>query len=65
MAANEYLPMYISSHGEAEQCGETELWEKSFRENVSCARAIEKAIRDSAGDGDDIKPDCAKAVLDE
>lgn len=65
MAANEYPPLYTGSHGEAERYGETELWDKSFRENVSCARAIEKAIRDSAGDGDDIKPDCAKAVLDE
>ena len=65
MAANEYPQLYTCSHGEAEQRGETELWEKSFRENVACARAIEKAIRDCAGDGDDIKPGCAKSVLDE
>ena len=65
MAANEYPQLYTCSHGEAERCGETELWEKSFRENVACARAIEKAIRDSAGDGEDIKPGCAKSVLDE
>ena len=35
MAANEYPQLYTCSHGEAEQCGETELWEKSFREKLT------------------------------
>ena len=61
----ERVPLYLDSRGNAERFGETELWKKSFRENVCCARAIEKAIRDSAGEDDSIRPGCAKQVLDE
>ena len=53
MAVNEYLPLYVGSPAEAGQYGETELWEKSFRENVCCARAIEKAIREQYDEGMD------------
>ena len=62
---SEYPYLYLGSHGDAEKFREADLWEKSFRENVCCARAIEKAIRDSAGDDESIRPGCAKTVLDE
>ena len=62
---SEFPYLYTGSRGSAEQFGELDLWEQSFRENVCCARAIEKAIRDSAGEDDSIRPGCAKQVLDE
>lgn len=34
------------THGEAVRTHEEDLWEHSFRENVCCARAIEKVIRE-------------------
>ena len=65
MAGNDYLPLYAGSPAEAKQYGEAALWEKSFRENVACARAIEKAIRERYDADDHILPDCAKSVLEE
>ena len=65
MAATEYLPLYIVSKNDAEMYGRLEDWERSFRENVCCARAIENAIRISAGNEEHIKPGCAKSVLEE
>ena len=61
----EYLYVYRGTHGEAVRQREESLWEPSFRENVACARAIERALRvyfDSTGA---IPPDCAGKVLEE
>lgn len=64
----EYSLLYRESRAEARRQGETQLHEDSFRQNVDCARAIEKAIRDYA-DEDDPKgflfEGCAQSVLEE
>ena len=65
MAGNEFLPLYTGSRAEADFYSESDRWERSFRENVCCARAIEKAIRENSGDDGVLSPDCAKPVLDE
>ena len=62
---NEYLPLYRRTGGEAARLHEEALWEPSFRENVACARAIEKALREYYNNDDSISPDCASKVLDE
>ena len=62
---DEYLPLYTGSRAEATRYGELDDWDRSFRENVCCARAIEKAVRDYAGEDHNITPGCAQAVLDE
>lgn len=63
----EYPPLYRESRAEARRQRETQLHEDSFRLNVDCARAIEKAIRDYA-DEDDPKgflfDGCAQSVLE-
>lgn len=58
---------YLSrlTHGEAVAHHEEDLWERSFRENVCCARAIEKALRVCELKGEYIPDDCAAQVLDE
>ena len=38
--------LYPYSRAEARRQGKTQMHEDSFRQNVSCARAIEQAIRD-------------------
>ena len=48
MAAREYPYLYRGSNGDAIRSHEEELWEKSFREIVCCARAIEEEIRQRA-----------------
>ena len=61
--ARDYVPLYRSTHGEAERWHELPLWEESFRENVACARAIEKALRVEYQKTGPIPPDCAAQVL--
>lgn len=61
--ANEFPRIYRCTHGEAVRRDELLLWRESFKENVCCARAIEKAIRD--GGEEHIPPDCAKSVIEE
>jgi len=63
--ASEYVSLYTAPHGEAMRQHETELWEQSFRENVACARAIEKALRDGYSKPGFIPIDCAAQVLKE
>lgn len=58
---SEYPYLYRGSHGDAVRAHEEELWERSFRENVCCARAIEKALRQD----ENLSPDCAGQVLKE
>ncbi|MBE7009160.1 MAG: DUF3849 domain-containing protein [Ruminococcaceae bacterium] len=52
MATPDYPYLYRGSGGDAARLHEEELWEKSFRENVCCARAIEKEIRQRADHND-------------
>lgn len=63
MAGN-FPYVYPYSYGEAVRLKEEERHDVSFRENVACARAIEKAIRDSSTD-EHLYADCAKPVLEE
>ena len=60
----EYPFLYRNSYGEAARLKEEKRHWASFRENVSCARAIEKAIRGS-GTEEHLSADCAKSVLEE
>ena len=46
MAATEYVPVYRGTRADAARNHEKDLWEQSFRENVCCARAIEKGLRE-------------------
>ena len=65
--ASEYPYLYRYTHGEAARQHATELWEKSFRENVCCARAIEKEIRQCADPNDPsyLPDDCIAPVLEQ
>ena len=63
--ASEFPYLYPGTKSESVQQHEEELWERSFRENVCCARAIEKSVHQGM-DGDyHIAPDCATRVLEE
>lgn len=62
MAGN-FPYVYPYSHGEAVRLKEEERHDVSFWENVDCARAIEKAIRDNSTD-EHLNADCAKSVLE-
>ena len=63
--AHDFLWLYHGSYDDAFRLHETELWEKSFRENVACARAIEKALRGEYAKTGPLPPDCAAKVLEE
>lgn len=67
MARTEYCFVYHGSHGDALREHEEELWEKSFRENVYCARSIEEAIRQRADPSDPsyLPDDCIAPVLEQ
>ena len=45
------IPLYRGSREEAEQYGDAETWDRSFRENVCCAGDIETAIRNGGSAG--------------
>ncbi len=61
----EHLYVYPHSHAEAVRLGETQAHEDSFRENVSCSRAIEQAIREHFDESNEgLKEGCAQAVLE-
>ena len=67
MATPDYPYLYRGSGGDAARAHEEELWEKSFRENVCCARAIEKEIRQRADPNDPsfLPDDCIAPVLEQ
>lgn len=65
MASRDYPYLSRLTHVEAVAHHEEDLWERSFRENVCCARAIEKALRVCELKGEHIPGDCAAQVLDE
>ena len=62
----EFPYLYPHSRAEASRRGEKDRYEESFRQNVSCARAIEQAIRDYFNEADDgLKEGCAQSVLEQ
>ncbi len=67
MATPDYPYLYRGSSGDAARLHEEELWEKSFRENVCCARAIEKEVRQRADPNDPsfLPDDCIAPVLEQ
>lgn len=65
MASRDYPYLYRDSHGDAVRQHEEDLWEHSFRENVCCARAIEKELKACGQDNAPVPSDCAARVLEE
>ena len=65
MASRDYPYLYRDSHGDAVRQHEEDLWEHSFRENVCCARAIEKELKACEQDNAPVPSDCAARVLEE
>ena len=61
----EDIPLYRTLRKDAEQYGEEELWDRSFTENVCCARAIERTIQKSAEDAFGLNADLVQRVLNE
>ena len=61
----EEIPMYNTSRSEAERYGDEELWDRSFTENVACARAIERAIRAGTEENGMLRPNCIEPVIAE
>ena len=58
--------VYPYSRSEARYLGEVQKHEDSFRLNVECARAIERAIREHFDEADEgLESGCAQAVLDQ
>ncbi len=58
--------LYPYSRAEARRQGRAQMHEDSFRQNVSCARAIEQAIRDHFDEtSEGLKEGCAQAVLEQ
>lgn len=61
----DYPYLYPHSRAQARRNGETQMHEDSFRQNVSCARAIEQAIRDHFDESSEgLKDGCAQSVLE-
>lgn len=57
--------LYPYSRAEARRQGEIRMYEDSFRQNVSCARDIEQAIREHFDESNEgLKDGCAKDVLE-
>ena len=59
----EYTSLYRYSLEEAVRWNERDLWRESHKENCSCARAIEEAIKDGYHDNR-LDGDIAKAVIE-
>lgn len=60
----DFPPIYPCSEAEARRLGEHDEWEQSFRQNVSCARGIEIAIRACFDqDANTLADGCADHIL--
>ena len=58
--------VYPYSRAEARRLGEEQKHEDSFRLNVECARAIERAIREHFNEASEkLEDNCAQPVLDQ
>ncbi len=63
--ASDFPYLYPYSRAEAVRCGETQKHEDSFRENVKCARDIEKALREHGHDDSPaLDEGCAQSILE-
>lgn len=56
--------VYPYTHSSAKNNSELELYKGSYKQNVACKNAIEKAITDKF-DGMRLQPDAAKSVISE
>ena len=57
--------LYPYTYSGASRLGEVQRHQNSFRQNVSCARAIEQAIRDYFDEADEgLQEGCAQSVLE-
>lgn len=56
--------VYPYTHSSAKNNSELELYKESYKQNVACKNAIEKAITDKF-DGMRLQPDAAKSVISE
>ena len=64
--ASDFPYLYPYSRTEARHRKETQRHEDSFRLNVSCARAIEQAIREHFNEeGEKLDVECAQSVLEQ
>lgn len=59
-----HKPLYLYSLQQAIRSGDKDLWRESYRENCSCARAVEKAIDDGYADNR-LDTSAAKGILSE
>ena len=64
--AADFPYLYPNSRAEARRLKETQVHEDSFQLNVSCARAIEQAIRDHFDESaEELTEGCAQTVLEQ
>lgn len=64
--ASDFPYLYPYSRNDARRHKETQMHEDSFRLNVSCARAIEQAIRNHFDEeGETLDAECAQSVLEQ
>ena len=59
----EHKSVYLWSLQEAQKLNEVELWRESYKENCTCARAIEQCIDDNYADNS-LNTDAAKSIID-
>ena len=59
----EHKSVYLWSLSEAQKLGEQDLWRESYKENCSCARAIETCIETGYNDNS-LNTDGAKGIID-
>lgn len=60
----EHKSVYRFSENYAKRYGELDLWRESYKENCTCARAIEKAITDNYHDNS-LDTDAAQDIIAE
>jgi len=60
---SEHKSVYLWSLSEAQKLGEVDLWRESYKENCTCARAIETAITDGYADNH-LNTDAARDIID-
>ena len=58
-----HVSVYQWSLKEAQKLGEVDLWRESYKENCTCARAIEQAIDDNYADNR-LNTDAAKDIIE-
>lgn len=59
----EHKSVYLWSLQEAQKLNEVDLWRESYKENCTCARAIEQCIDENYADNR-LNTDAAKGIID-